>query len=143
MIMQDFWLCLGGPLHGRWRPPAEHLTVTEKVAPVEYRSVFGRRTVALPAAAVLYRPTMMCLPGWSVKLPVWAEDRLARGLAAPMFACVLPGGLHGVPRDAAWACRWCYGRPMDGMETCSRAACIRDWHAVRSLDTTTWRGEDR
>lgn len=138
------WLCLGGPIHGQYRTAGLELLVPDPDAvPVEYGSVFGRRRVAVPAPPVLYRPTWMSLPGWTVKLPVWCEDRIARGKAAPVFASVLPGGLHGVPRDAAWACRWCYGRPMDGHETCSRVQCISHWHAVKSLDTLTWRGEER
>jgi hypothetical protein len=137
------WLCLGGPIHGEYRPAGQELLIRDPDQPMEIRYWGHRRSVALPAAPILYRPTLMSLPGWAVKLPVWCEDRLARGRAAPTFGAVLPGGLHGVPRDAAWACRWCYGRPMDGHELCSRIVCITAWAAVQSLDTMTWRGEER
>jgi hypothetical protein len=142
--MQTEWLCLGGPIHGEWRPVGAELLVADPSARPSFNT--GRswgRTVVIPAAPILYRPTLMCLPGWTVKLPVWCEDRLARGkVHALPFASVLPGGLHAVPRDAHPACRWCYGIPAQGQQTCHRPACITTWAAVQSLDTMTWRGED-
>jgi hypothetical protein len=142
--VKQLWLCLGGPIHGQWRPQGLSLLAPDPEATqVLYSSVFGRKTVAVPAPPVLYRPTLMSLPGWRIKLPVWCEDRLARGKEQPPFQCVLPGGIQGVPRDAAWACRWCYGRPMEGFEICSRTSCITNWASVAALDTTDWRGETR
>lgn len=137
------WLCLGGPIHGQYRPTGLEMVVTEPAGSLSYRTGFGRtnRTVVIPHETILYRPTLMSLPGWRIKLPVWCEDRLARGKCAPDLASVLPGGLHGVPRDAALVCRWCYGAPMAGQDTCSRSQCITAWDAVRALDTMTWRGE--
>jgi hypothetical protein len=45
--------------------------------------------------------------------------------------------------DAERVCRWCFGRPMPGYAVCSRVHCITAIQAVDSLDTITWRGEDR
>lgn len=45
--------------------------------------------------------------------------------------------------DASWVCRWCFGRPMPGYDVCSQVRCISNIQAVDSLDTITWRGEDR
>ncbi len=45
--------------------------------------------------------------------------------------------------DASYVCRWCYGRPMPGYDMCSRVQCISAVQAIQSLDTITWRGEDR
>ena len=134
------WLCLGGPIHGQFRPAGLELLVPDRWPLAGYSS---RRAVVIPAPPALYRPTLVALPGWRVKLPVWCEDRIARGKATPAFEAVLPGVLQGVAGEASWACHWCYGRPMEGQETCSRTACITTWHAVKSLDTMTWRGEDR
>jgi hypothetical protein len=144
--MQTQWLCLGGPIHGEWRPVGSELLVADPSAqPSITRDPrwSWRPTVVIHAAPILYRPTLMCLPGWRVKLPVWCEDRLARGkVHALPFASVLPGGLHAVPRNAQLVCRWCYGIPVQGKITCHRTACITTWAAVQSLDTMTWRGED-
>lgn len=141
MMTDHQWLCLGGPIHGQYRPTGLEMLVRDPDEPMEIRYWDRRRTVAIPAAPALYRPTLMSLPGWRIKLPVWCEDRLARGKCAPIFASVLPGGLHGVPRDAALVCRWCFGAPMAGQDTCSRTQCITAWDAVRALDTMSWRGE--
>jgi hypothetical protein len=138
------WLCLGGPIHGQYRTAGLEMLVPDPTShTVEYASTWGRRTVAIPAAPALYRPTLVALPGWRVKLPVWCEDRIARAVTGVPSATVLPGSLQGVPLFAERACYWCFGRPMDGQATCSRAACITNFYAVRSLDTTTWRGEPR
>lgn len=135
------WFCLGGPIHGQYRPAGLEMLVPDRHAPAEYTSAFGRRVVVVPVPPVLYRPTLVAVPGWRIKLSCWVENRVARGRAAIMFAAVLPGSLQHVPREQSPVCRWCYGRPMDEHETCSRARCITMWHAVRSLDTLTWRGE--
>jgi hypothetical protein len=45
--------------------------------------------------------------------------------------------------DAEYVCRWCFGRPMLGYDVCSKVTCITHVQAVDSLDTITWRGEDR
>jgi hypothetical protein len=54
------------------------------------------------------------------------------------FVAVIPDA-----PDACHACRWCYGQPMPGFDVCSRVRCITNVQAVDSLDTITWRGEDR
>jgi hypothetical protein len=138
------WLCLGGPIHGQFREPGLELLVPNPAAHVvEYASARGRRTVAIPASPALYRPTLVALPGWRVKLPVWCEDRIARAVTGLAHGSLLPGNIQGERQVGDPACRWCYGRPMEGQATCSRAACITNWYAVMSLDTTTWRGEPR
>lgn len=137
------WLCLGGPIHGQFREAGMEMLVPDKGAAVTYASRWSRRTVVIPAAPALYRPTLVALPGWRVKLPVWCEDSIARGRSVPPHGAVLPGSLQAVFGPASWVCRWCYGTSMEGQETCSRAVCITMWNAVRSLDTMTWRGEDR
>jgi hypothetical protein len=45
--------------------------------------------------------------------------------------------------DAEYVCRWCFGRPMPGFDVCSRVQCISAVQAVDSLNTISWRGEDR
>lgn len=45
--------------------------------------------------------------------------------------------------DAEYVCRWCFGRPLPGFDVCSRVMCISAVQAVDSLNTITWRGEDR
>lgn len=144
-MKDQLWFCVGGPLHGKWRPAGLEMCVPVKLTTTAvYASVFGvKSSVVIPNAQIVYLPTAMRIPGWVVPLPCWAESRIAEGLAAVTFAALLPGGLHHVPRDMAPVCRWCFGRPLEGQETCSRTRCISDWAAVRSLDTITWRGEDR
>lgn len=137
------WFVMGGPNHGRWFPAGAGPVEMTRPVRVECRSRFGRKTATVPGPATVYHPTRMSIPGWVVTLPVWAEVNIATGQSALTFASVLPGGLHCVARDAEPACRWCYGRPMPGHATCSRTRCISDWHAVTSLDTMTWRGEER
>jgi hypothetical protein len=139
------WLCLGGPIHGQYRPAGLEMMVPDIGPPtqVTYSSGYGRRTVAVPAAPFLYRPTLVTLAGWRVKLSCWVEDRVARGKAAPPAGAVLPGSVQGERGIGNHVCRWCYGPPMAGQPTCSRVQCITAWDSVRSLDTMTWRGEDR
>jgi hypothetical protein len=40
-----------------------------------------------------------------------------------------------IPDRLEWdhVCAWCYGRPMPGMETCSRTSCITNWNAVQVM----------
>jgi hypothetical protein len=136
------WFCVGGPLHGKWRPAGLEMHCVEPTTTTAvYASVFGRRTVAIPAAPVVYLATTMQVPGWRIPLPIWAETRIAQGLAAVTFAAVLPGGLHHVPREAWLCCRWCFGPVMPGLETCKSPACRANWASVRALDTMDWRGE--
>lgn len=143
---EHLWLCLAGPLHGQYRPAGLEMIVPDAGpdSTVSYYSGRGwGRTVVVPPPPILYRPTLVSVPGWRVKLPCWVEDRVARGKAAPPVGAVLPGSIQGERPIGCKACRWCFGRPMDGQATCSRSRCITDWDAVRSLDTMTWRGEDR
>ena len=138
------WLCLGGPIHGQYRPAGLEMVVPDPSKPTGYRySILGREAVAIPAEPALYRPTLVSLPGWRIKLPVWCEDRIPRGVTAAAAGNMLPGSVQQLPGDRSRACRWCYGVPLEGLETCSRVQCITAWDAVRSLDTITWRGEER
>ncbi len=54
------------------------------------------------------------------------------------YVAAIPNGPDAMP-----VCRWCFGRPMPGFDMCSRVQCITNVQAVDSLDTITWRGEDR
>lgn len=55
------------------------------------------------------------------------------------FVCCSP--------DAEPACRWCYGRPMPGMDVCSRVPCILNVAWLDSLPLVTahdalgWHGD--
>jgi hypothetical protein len=39
-----------------------------------------------------------------------------------------------LPPDARTACRWCYGRPMDGLDVCSRVSCIQNVAWLQAAD---------
>lgn len=144
---EHLWLCLAGPIHGQYRPAGLEMLVPDHSKPsveIRYHSAgWGFNVVAVPPPPFLYRPTLISAPGWRIKLPCWVEDRVARGKAAPPAGAVLPGSVQGQRGIGNHVCRWCYGSPMAGQETCSRVQCITAWDAVQSLDTLTWRGEDR
>jgi hypothetical protein len=51
------------------------------------------------------------------------------------------------PPDARVACRWCYGRPMQGLDVCSRVSCIQNvaWLQAADIavasDAAGWHGD--
>jgi hypothetical protein len=147
------WLCVGGPLHGRWRPSGLRPIAAERPeAPVNY-AVKGlwldgalvsnemiAVSVAVPPRPILYYPARLHITGWRFALPFFLEARLAAGLA-PLDrenGMVLPGGIVGMPVMADVACRLCYGRAMNPeVGVCSRVSCITAVAAIESLDHLT------
>jgi hypothetical protein len=133
LIME--WLCIGGPLHGTYRPAGQRLVVPDPCA--GWTHVDG---MAIPPRPVVYEPTTMESIGWKIDLPIWCEMHIAIWSAPLVAGLVLPGGVVGRAIDAVTACRWCYGRPMEGLNMCSRIECITSVATLMELDTI--RAED-
>jgi len=139
------WLLIGGPEHGRWRLASAKPYAVRVPGPADYATTYTgdedswevRVAVATPPRPILYYPERIDLPGWRVLLTAYVEVGIAAGAHAPAVGSVLPGSIAGVPREVELVCRWCYGRPMDGMTVCSRTACISATSAVEALDTLT------
>jgi hypothetical protein len=57
------------------------------------------------------------------------------------------GSIVCLPPDALPACRWCYGRPMDELDVCSRVSCIVNVAWLQAVDVATasdaegWHGD--
>lgn len=57
------------------------------------------------------------------------------------------GSIVCLPPDALPACRWCYGRPMEGLDVCSRVSCIQNvaWLQAADIavasDAEDWHGD--
>ena len=57
------------------------------------------------------------------------------------------GSIVCLPPDARVACRWCYGRPMEGLDVCSRVSCIQNvaWLQAAGIamasDAEGWYGD--
>jgi hypothetical protein len=144
------WLLIGGPEHGRWRlASAKPYAVFKTHEMIDY-AVTGmhwngkdygdatvRVSVATPPRPVLYYPERIELPGWRVRLTAYVEAGISAGAHAPAVGSVLPGSTAGVPREVELVCRWCYGRPMDGMDVCSQVTCITNMVSVAALDGLT------
>jgi hypothetical protein len=141
------WLCIGGPLHGQYRPAGDKPIATAQThAPVDYAiseawwdgqrldATSVRVDVAIPPRPVLYYPVRAVMPGWRFPLDIYLEAHLAAGAELPA-GMVMPGGLQGAPLIAEPACRWCYGRPMDGFPVCSRSRCINNWSTIEAMAT--------
>jgi hypothetical protein len=141
--MTALWLCLGGPINGRYRPAGHHsIVATDRDRKIDYVSEYGRTIVTIPPRPAVYYPHRVRLPGWTVYLPMYVEARLSAGAEPIAAGAVLPGGVQGMPNDYEPICRWCFRNPIfPGLETCKKSACRANWASVRALDTTTWRGE--
>lgn len=144
------WLLIGGPAHGQWRlASSKPYAVSSGRADYavqglhwngrDYGAATVRATVAIPRP-FLYYPSRVLLPGWRVTITAYVEAGISAGAANPATGSVLPGCIVGAYRKVAVACRWCYGRPMDDMDVCSRSACIANVAAIQFLDVAT--GED-
>ena len=148
------WMCVGGPLHGQWRPGGQALIpAVDPEAKTDYAvSHTGneegwqiRVAVASPPRPVLYHPRLMETPGWRIGIPLYIDARILGGGRLPV-GLVMPGWLVSTDLDAEVACRWCFGRAMEGMEMCSRISCITNVAAIQSLDRLTgsdadWEGD--
>lgn len=159
MTTLKLWMCVGGPLHGQWRPAGDKPIATHKTtANADYAiqnvrwngwdisPATARITVAIPPRPVLYYPTRVRMAGWCINLTFYVEASIAGGSGQMETGAVIPGGVVGVPMFCERACRWCYGRPMEGMTVCSRSGCIMNVASIESLDTLTaddadWRGD--
>jgi hypothetical protein len=146
------WLCLGGPLHGTYRPAGKDVVTVPVNGPPVYGLAIVRQEASLagvageaarvayasPAKPVLYYPGRMQLPGWRVTPICYLESSLATGhrrWLAP--GTVIPGSIVAQPGEFEQVCEWCFGRPMPGLTGCSRVACIVNLAMVRALDTLT------
>lgn len=142
------WLLIGGPAHGQWRLASSKPYAVRRPGPADYATTYTgdegnwevRVAVATPPRPILYYPSRVLLPGWRVTITAYVEAGISAGAANPATGSILPGCVVGVPRDVEVACRWCYGRPMDDMDVCSRSACIANVAAIQFLDVAT--GED-
>jgi hypothetical protein len=132
-------MCVGGPLHGQYRPASMRPVVTP-AATVPY--VVGINHEGMPVTInmapvpkpILYYPNRIALPGWRFPLHVFVKAEILAGVETLEMGTVMPGGIQGMPYIHEAVCRWCYGRPMTGLPVCSRVACITNWTAVESLD---------
>jgi len=139
------WLMIGGPQHGRWRLASSKPYAVRAPGPADYAVTHTgdndawevRVAVATPPRPILYYPERVALPGWHVLLVAYVEAGISAGARNPETGSTLPGCVVGVRREQEVACRWCYGRPMPGMDVCSRTACITAVADVVSLDVLT------
>jgi hypothetical protein len=142
------WLLIGGPEHGRWRLASDKPYAVRVPGPTDYATTYTgdedkwevRVAVATPPRPILYYPERVELPGWNVLITAYVEVGIAAGQARPAAGSVMPGCVLGIPREVEDVCRWCYGRPMDDMDVCSRTSCISNMASVQFLDVAT--GED-
>jgi hypothetical protein len=134
------WICLGGPIHGEYRPAgAGPIAVPEGLpARVEYATEQGRTTVVIPPRPAIYYPTAVAMPGWRIKLDAWVEAHVATGTRRFETGAVFPGGLQGVPRPLSDCCRWCYGRALGQLGVCVRDECISAVSWLESMDSFRW-----
>lgn len=127
--MQREILVLDGPLTGRWVPESGW-TMVVAIQGGPGLGAGGYVTVYVPATHVTYW-LMRAYPtqGWRVSVPFYVLD------PANSFGpgTKVPGGTLGEFPDAEIACRWCYGRPMDGKDYCSRRGCIVNVEWLRRL----------
>lgn len=146
------WQCIGGPLHGQWRPTGDKPIATQKPANervVDYAitnvqwdgkdigPAVAHVSMAMPPRPVLYYPTRVRLTGWRIDLTFYLKAEVAAGAEDVLTGSVMPGGIVGAPIFYEPACRWCYGRPLPGFDVCSRVACINNVATIASLDHLT------
>lgn len=138
------WLCVSGPIHGEYRPAGRvPIAVTDPGGKVDYITAHTgtseaweiKVAVAVPPRPAIYYAQRIRLPGWRVTLMAWVEAGAAAGTRELEDGLVFPGGIQGTPMGwSARACRWCYGRPMEGLDVCSRSSCITRYAWLESLD---------
>jgi hypothetical protein len=139
------WLMIGGPQHGRWRLASSKPYAVPRPGPADYAVTHTgdndawevRVAVATLPRPILYYPERVALPGWRVHLWAYVEVGIAAGARNPETGSTLPGCVVGVRREQEVACRWCYGRPMGGMDVCSRTGCISNVWAIEALNRLT------
>jgi hypothetical protein len=138
------WVCLGGPLHGQWRA-AGHPSIKVPRPSVPYLSPDGAAgRVALTDDYMTYLPIRVRFPGWRFGTTVYAPDYVVTG-HKPLE--VHPAASVWLARERETVCRWCFGRPIPTLDTCSRTTCITNvsWlHRIQvavASDAEGWHGD--
>lgn len=129
------WYCLGGPLHGTYRPagPSPILVRPPSSQASYYYNGTPVPTVVIPHPPVTYYPMRMLLPGWRVQATVYVDESMVAGRPIPPGA-VLPGGVQGDHLVSETACRWCYRPAFGQMAICVRDECISAMAWLETVD---------
>ncbi len=123
--MTGSWFMLGGPLHGTYGVAGQPFILT-RAASVRYVSTQKGAVItgSAPGRVLRYVPIRLNLPGWRVAVPCYALEDIGLGRERLEEGGLLPGSALGAPGGQEGVCRWCYGQPIPGLDTCPRESCI-------------------
>lgn len=135
--MTKMWYCLGGPLHGTYRPAGTAPILVRPPASLVYyhHNGFPTPTVAIPHPPITYLPVRITLPGWRFTTTAYVDEAMVRGGRPVPVGVVLPGGIQGAQLGSCIACRWCYRPAFGQMAICTRDECISAMAWMETLDS--------